>query len=288
MTTKTWLTATALFFAWGFVMHSAGLLLHEFGGHALAAVLFGCGIDGYLLTFFGHGQVHLTRCDRWTFDTILVCDWAGIVLTSAAGLAAAYFMRRRSLPPYIRLMLALVGYFFLLGQLGYATQGGFHDLYDPRRSSLGLGEHGLHWLAWIPPLIGYAAASFFCGRAAIDAFREQFGAHSRLQTLMQLASTLGVAGILYFAAFRIEWQIRTDMAMRGVEAEAERVAVVQHGPPPFPIHLVMLGIAFGALVYALARPVKDPASPKPIPRRATEIILALTGVLFGLSLLLIL
>lgn len=287
MTTKTWLAATGLFFAWGFVMHSTGLLVHEFGGHALASLVFGCGIDGYLLTFFGHGQVHLVRCDRWTEDTILVCDWAGIVLTSAIGLAAAYFMRRRSLPPYFRLMLALVGYFFLLGQLGYATQGGFHDLYDPSRTSLRLGEAGIHWLAWIPPLIGYAVASFFCGRAAIDAFREQFGARTRLQTLKQLAITLGVAGILYFVAFRVEWQIRTDMAMRGVEAEAERVAVVQHGPPPFPIHLVMLGIAFAALVYALTRPVEDAKATKEIPRRAAEIILGLTGILFLLLLVLI-
>ena len=40
MTAKRWLSATALFFAWGFVMHSSGLLLHEFGGHALASLVF--------------------------------------------------------------------------------------------------------------------------------------------------------------------------------------------------------------------------------------------------------
>ena len=47
-------------------MHGTGLLLHEFGGHGLTAVLCGDGIDGYALTFFGHGQVHRAPYDGWT------------------------------------------------------------------------------------------------------------------------------------------------------------------------------------------------------------------------------
>lgn len=283
-----WPIAIAIFFAWGFVMHAVGLLLHEFGGHALTATVLGCGIDGYALTFFGHGQVgRVVDCQAWTFARVLVCDWSGLVLTSGAGLAAALYLRRRKdLPPMTQLLIALVAYFFLLGQLGYATSGGFHDLYDPRRASRWLGKHGVHVLAWVPPLIGYAAAATFCARDAIDAFRAHFGVKTRLQTLAHLAGTLGIAGILYFVAFRVEWAIRTDLAMRGVAVEAERVAAVKHTAPPFPIDKVLLAIAIASLVWALARPVRAPTEPQPLPRRLGAIVALAAAAIFLVLLIL--
>src|SRR5262245_23760802 len=139
MTKKTWLASVLLFFAWGFVMHTTGLLLHEFGGHAFVASVFACGIDGFKLTFFGHGQVHYAPCTKWSPTTILVADWSGLALTIAAGVAAAFCARLRRLSPIARLLVALVAFFFLLGQLGYVTSGGFHDLYDPGRTARRLG-----------------------------------------------------------------------------------------------------------------------------------------------------
>lgn len=266
MRRKTWAGAVLLFFAWGFVMHTAGLLLHEFGGHALASSLFGCGIDGFKLTFFGHGQVHHAPCTRWTTTTILIVDWAGLALTTAAGTAAAFFLRRRGTPPMTRLLVALLAFFFLLGQLGYATAGGFHDLYDPGRTARQLGARGLHWVAWVPPLLAYAVAAFTLARAAVEAFRAHFGSRSRLGALGQMALTLGVGGALYFAAFRIEWKLRADMAVRGVAVEAERIAVAHHAPPPFPIELVLTVVAIVALVAALVRPVRAPVEPSTLPR----------------------
>lgn len=276
MTKKTWLGAVALFFAWGFAMHTAGLLLHEFGGHGLAASLFACGIDGFNLTLFGHGQVHYAPCTRWTATTILVADWAGLALTTAAGLVAALCLRRRGLAPMTRLLLALVAFFFLLGQLGYATAGGFHDLYDPGRTARRLGRAGLHVLAWLPALVTYSASALLSAHAAVDAFREQFGSRSRVQMLGQLAMTLGVAGALYFIAFRIEWALRMDMGMRGVAALAQRVAIERNAPPPFPIELVLTAIAIFAIASAVVRPVRAGArgEPKPLPRRLVAIVSA--------------
>ncbi|MBX3188940.1 MAG: hypothetical protein KF819_18110 [Labilithrix sp.] len=280
MSKKAWLGAVVLFFVWGFVMHTTGLLLHEFGGHALASRIFGCGIDGYKLTFFGHGQVHYAPCTRWTSSTILVADWAGLALTAGAGLVAAVVVRRPRLSPMARLLVALVAFFFLLGQLGYATSGGFHDLYDPGRTARRLGARGLHVLAWLPALVAYAAASFFGARAAVDAFREHFGTRTRLHGLRQLASTLGVAGVLYFAAFRIEWQLRRDMEMRGVAAEAERIAVARHGPKPFPIEHVLLAVAVVAVIYALARPVNAAAQASAPSRRLRTVVATSAAICF--------
>ena len=296
MTIKAWASAVVLFFAWGFVMHTTGLLLHEFGGHATAAAVLGCGTSGYKLTFFGHGQVHFTTpCPRWTWSTIVIADWAGLVLTIAAGIAAGLVLhRRRDLAPMTRLLLALVAFFFLLGQLGYATAGGFHDLYDPGRTARRLGALGVHVLAWLPPMIGYGVSAFLFARAAVVAFREHFGSRSRLHTVKQLVATLGVAGLLYFLAFRIEWPLRTDLTMRGVAGEAERVAVAKHAAPPFPIELVLLALALAGVVTALVRPVRDGVSaresrvPLPIPRGVVRAVAALAGASLAALVVLIL
>ncbi len=222
---------------------------------------------------------------------VLVVDWSGLVITSAVGAAAAWVVHdKKSLPPMWRLLLSLVAFFFLLGQLGYATNGGFHDLYDPGRTARWLGERGLHILAWVPTLMAYAVAAVLCAQDSVEAFREHFGLRTRLQTLGWLAATLGVAGILYLLAFRIEWQIRTDLAMRGVAVEAERVAELQHKAPPFPIDKVLLVVALAAVVYALARPVKAATGGKkarPLPPRLAAIVALSTAACFLLLFILI-
>jgi hypothetical protein len=270
-------------------MHGTGLLLHEFGGHALTAVIFGDGIDGYALTFFGHGQVHRAPYDAWTLPRLVIVDWSGLFITSAVGAAAAWLLRtKRDWPPMWRLLVALVAFFFLLGQLGYATQGGFHDLYDPRRTSQWLGRHGLHVLAWVPPMILYGLSAVYCAREAVDAYREHFGTKTRLRTLGHLLSTLGVAGVLYFLAFRIEWVIRTDLEMRGVEVKAREIAAAQHVAPPFPIEKVLLALAVGALVWAFARPIRAPHEPQPYPKRLAAVVaLSAVGCFLVLFLLIV-
>lgn len=286
---RTWLHAVLLFFGWGFVMHTTGLLLHEFGGHALAAVIFGCGITGYDLTFFGHGQVHYFRCNRWTDATVLVADWAGLAVTIAAGLGAGIFLlrRRRHLTPLARLLVAQVAFFFLLGQLGYMVSGGFHDLYDPGRTAKILAAKGVHVLAWLPALVAYGVTAFVFARVAIDAFREHFGSRSRLHALGQLALTLGVAGLLYFLAFRIELELRTDMTMKGVAHEAQRIAIVRRTAPPFPIERVMTALGLAGLGYALARRVREPttiSSPSP---RIVKVVASAAGACFLVLLVMI-
>lgn len=257
---KRWLGDVLLFFGWGFVMHASGLLLHELAGHGLAYETLACGIAGVNLTYFGHGVVHSVPCAKWTWTTRIVADWAGLAVTIAAGLAAAGVLVRAKtkLTPLVRLLLAQVFFFFLIGQLAYATNGGFHNLYDPGRSGLWLQKKGLHVLAWLPPMIAYATVAFFGARMVVDAFREHFASRSRLHTLKQLAATLGVAGVVYWLAFTIEKHARADMPIKGVAVEAQRIAVVRGGPPPFPIDQVLHGIALAAVIAALARPVLAP------------------------------
>jgi hypothetical protein len=248
-----------LLFAWGFAMHAAGLLLHEFAGHAVAASVFGCGISGWNLTYFGHGEVHYARCGAWTLGGSLVADWAGIAVATAAGGSALLVLRRRGASAGARLLAATFAFFFLVNQLGYATSGGFHDLYDPADTSILLAKRGLHWLAWLAPLAAYTAAAFGVAPAMVDAAADVLGSRSRRARLADFLATLGVAGALYFAAFRVERALRSDMTARGVALEAERVAREQHAARPFPIDLVLLVVAAGALVYALGRPLR--ASP---------------------------
>jgi hypothetical protein len=277
---RSWLGAVLIFFAWGFVAHAVGLLLHEFGGHALSATLFACGTEGYDLTFFGHGMVHYADCERWTFTTRIVTDWAGLVLTSAAGSVAALYARRRDLAPMTRALAVLVALLFLLGQLGYAINGGFHDLYDPARTSFWLGRRGLHALAWIPPFVAYAVTSVVGTRALVDSLREHFGSRSRLHALGQIAATLGVAGIAYFGAFYIERVLRVDVEMRGVAYAAERIAIERHTAPPFPIHLLLAGVVGIALVGALAHPVRAGTTARAAPRRLIVVVGASAAVCF--------
>lgn len=284
MTMRTWLGAVVLFFAWGFVMHGAGLVLHEVGGHGVAGTILGCGIDRITLTYFGHGGVHYAPCTRWTWTTRVIADWAGLALTIGAGAGAMAFQRRAGLAPLTRLLLALLATGFLLGQLAYATSGGFHDLQDPAVTALALGAHGVHVLAWLPPLVLFAASALVGARAIVDAFREHFGSRARLHTLKQIAATLGAAAGLYFVAFRLERAIRTDVT-RGVAFAAEGFAAVLHQAPPFPIERVLFAIAVAAFIIALARPVlrenvaRD-AAPGAISRRHATIVAAATLVCF--------
>ena len=275
MTMRTWLGAVVFFFVWGFVLHAAGLLLHEVGGHGVAGAVLGCGINGIDLTYFGHGVVHyVSPCSRWTWTTGVVADWSGLALTIGAGTGAMVLQRRAGLAPLTRLLLALLATGFLLGQLSYATTGGFNDLYDPARTARALGARGLHLLAWLPSLALFAAAAFVGARAITDSLREHFGSRSRLHALAQIGATLGVSGILYLVAFRIEWAIRADIAMRGVAFEAERLAAATHQAPPFPIERVLVAVAVVAFVAAFARPVRaaGDATTGAIPRRHAGIV----------------
>src|SRR6185295_4748435 len=99
-----------------------------------------------------------------------------------------------------------------------------------------------------PALVAYAIAAFLGTRAVVDTLREQFGSRDRLRTLADMVPTLGFGGLLYYAAFRIEWHLRADMPMKGVAAEAERIAVARAAPKPFPIELVITGIVVVCLV----------------------------------------
>lgn len=283
MTWKRWLGDVLLFFTWGFVMHAAGLLLHELAGHGLAYETLACGIADVNLTYFGHGVVHSVPCAKWTWTTRIIADWAGLAVTIAAGLAAALVLVRtgKTRPPLTRLLLGQVFFFFSIGQLAYATNGGFHNLYDPGRTGLWLQTKGLHVLAWIPPMVAYATSAFFGARMVVDAFREHFASRSRLHTLKQLAATLGVAGLVYWLAFTIEKQIRADMPIKGVAVEAQRIAVVRGGPPPFPIDTVLHAIALAAVIAALARPViaGEARERHGIPRNVAIAVAAATVVL---------
>jgi hypothetical protein len=273
---RSWLGSVVFLFTWGFVLHGAGLVLHEVGGHGLVGVTLGCGLSGIDLTYFGHGVVHyVSPCSRWTWTTLVVADWSGLALTIGAGAVAMVLALRRSAAPVTRLLLAILATGFLLGQLSYATTGGFNDLYDPARTARALGAHGLHVLAWLPPLALFAASAFFGARAITGPLREHFRPRSRLHALAQLGATLGVAGLFYLVAFRIEWAIRADIAMRGVAFEAERIAAAHHEAPPFPIERVLIAIAVVAFIAALARPLRaDLGVGKVggIPRRHTGIV----------------
>ncbi len=283
MTKRTWLGAVVLFFAWGFVLHAVGLVLHEVGGHGAAAVALGCGVAGIDLTYFGHGVLHYASpCARWTWTTVTLADWSGLAITIGAGAVVLALARRPAFAPMTRLLLALLATAFLLGQLSYATSGGFHDLYDPARTARALGARGLHVVAWLPPLVLFAAAAIVGARSIVEAFRAHFGSRTRLHTLAQVAATLGVAGLLYVAAFRIEWTLRADLWMRGVAFEAQRAAVARHEEPPFPIERVLVALALVAFAAAFARRVDAKASAvtEAISRRHVRAVAVATAACF--------
>ncbi|MFT3775145.1 MAG: hypothetical protein QM820_58100 [Minicystis sp.] len=268
---RIWLGWVALFFAWGFVVHRAALLLHEVGGHGVAATVVGRGFDGFNLTYFGGGSTRPTPGVHWTAIRRVILDWAGLVVQLGAGAVAMAFQRRPGLTPLARLLLALLATYFLLDGLGYATSGGFHKVSDPGFTADILDSHGLHVLAWLPPLVLYAAAALYEARAIVDAFREHFGSRSRLHLLVQSTTTLGAALLLHLAAIRVEATLRTN-TVTSIAVKVEKLATVFPAIPTFPIRYVILAIGVGAFVLALARPVARAEGTQgwalpPVPRR---------------------
>ena len=259
----TWLGTIVFFFACGFVMHGVGLLLHEVGGHAVAMTIVGCGVEGFDLTYFGGGSVRPIPCPPpWLLRNLAIIGYAGLAVTISVGAVAMAFQRRAGITPLTRLLLALLATHFLLGQLGYATSGGYYGVSDPGPAAAWLEIHGLHLFAWLPPLVLYAAAALYGARAIVDASREHFGARTRLHGLKQIATTLGAAELLYLVAYRIESAIRGD-TLPSVEVAAEqRTAELMAHPSEwvavhqFPIRRVLPVIAVAAFVAALARPVR--------------------------------
>jgi hypothetical protein len=273
----TWLGTIVFFFAWCFVVHGVGLVLHEVGGHAVADMIVGCGFDGFNLTYFGSGFTRPTPCPPpWLWRNLAIIGWAGLAVTLPVGAVAMAFQRRAGLTPLTRLLLSLFATHFLIADLAYATSGGYYEVRDPAFAALMLEHYGLHVLAWLPPLVLYAAAALYGARAIVGAFREHFGSRTRLHTLKQMAATLGAAELLYFVALRVESAIRTDM-LPGVAIAAEQRATALQNEPwstihRFPIGRVLLAIGVAAFVVALARPVVrgdggQDAAPRMIPRR---------------------
>ena len=275
----TWLRTIAFFFAWLFVVHGVGLVLHEVGGHGLAQTIVGCGFDGPNLTYFGGGSARPTPCPGpWLMRDLAIIGYAGIAVNISAGAVAMAFQRRAGLTPLTRLLVALLATHFLLGDLGYATSGGYYAVRDPAPAAAWLEVHGLHLFAWLPPLVLYTAAALYGARAIVDAFRVYFGSRTRLHTLKQMAVTLGAAELLHVLAFRLEAAIRTD-TLPGIQVAAEqRTAALKAHPSEwlaihqFPIGRVIVVIAVAAFVVALARPVRrregaTDAAPGKIPRR---------------------
>jgi hypothetical protein len=181
--------------------------------------------------------------------------------------------------PLTRLLIALLATSFLLGDLAYATTGGFHKLHDSRWVAIALAFRGLHALAWLPPLVLFAASAVFGARGIVDAFREHFGSRSRLDALKQMTATLGAASLLNFVARYVEHFVTVHFARttqadipQSVMARAAQVAAARGEAPPFPIHRVVIAIGIAAFVVALARPMapgdggQDGALP-PVPRR---------------------
>lgn len=275
--TWTWLGWVAFFFASIFVIHGMALLLHEVGGHAVAMKIVGCGVEGFSLTYFGSGFVRPTPCPPpWLVRNTAIISLAGILVTLSAGAVATAFQRRAGLAPLARLLLALLATHLLLGDLWYATAGGYHEVKDPQLTAVLLEMRGLHVLAWLPPLVLYAATALYGARAIVAAFRDHFGSRSRLHALKHILATLGVAELLFFAVFRIEAALRTDGVPSITVALEERAAANKNTPwlqvHRFPLRYVLLAIAVAAFVHALARPVVcgdrgQETAPPPVPPR---------------------
>ena len=294
----TWLAWVAFFFAWLFVIHGVGMVLHEVVGHGLAYTILARGVDGFDLTYFGGGVMRPAPWPGpvWPWRSLAILGWSGLAVTLSAGAVAMAFQRRAGLTPLGRLLLALFATHILLSGLWYATAGGYHMVMDPAFAAAILEVHGLHVLAWLPPLVLYAAAALYGARRIVDAFREHFGSRTRLHMLKQSTATLGVAEISRFVAYRIEAAIRTDMDATNLAAAAERQAAAIQGSPwqpvhRFPIQWVLLVIAVAAFVLALARPVRrregaDDAAPGKIPRQyAVGVAVAALGCAIAITVL---
>jgi hypothetical protein len=166
---------------------------------------------------------------------------------------------------------------------------------DPAAIAVFLEMHGLHILAWLPPLVLYAAVALYGARAIVGAFREHFGARSRLHTLKQSTATVGTARLLFYAAFRIEAAVHTDMGTSITVAAEQRAATLREMPwfpvHRFPIRYVLVALAVAAFVAALARPVvpgdggQDAALPPVRRRYAAGVALAALGCAITITVL---
>lgn len=121
ITIKQLLKLSLLFFFLLFLAGRIGLLLHEFGGHALSWRMLGGGITDYTLFLFGGGRVH-----GWAPATAgasalsaLFVQLSGIAVELAVGIPLALLALFRGTHPFIKTLFAATSGVLIVHSLFY-------------------------------------------------------------------------------------------------------------------------------------------------------------------------
>jgi len=121
------------FFLLLFLAGRIGLLLHEFGGHALTCRLLGGRITEYSLFLFGGGRVHYD----WALSTVigsipaaLFVQLSGIAVELAVGIPLAVLALRRISSPFVNRLLAATAGVLIVHALFYLVISAYYGSGD--------------------------------------------------------------------------------------------------------------------------------------------------------------
>lgn len=204
----------------------AALAIHEIGGHALPAALFGATRITIRLSTLGGGYVDwMGQIHGWR---AIVVSLGGIALNLATGATAWLLSRRRPRPGLSSTALLVFGAGSVAGAVVYLANGFYYGSGDPTGLAPDTGD--LTRVQWVWVLFLPAAA--VVGMLACRHFAESVG----LRGLGWFLATAGVAGAAYGGLWLLlrqpakegstrEWRIEREIAK-----ESERRAAT--APPP--------------------------------------------------------
>lgn len=205
------------------VVSRLGLVLHELGGHGLAAVLAGGEVADLHFYTFGGGWISYAGTRGWGRGAVVAVSMAGIAieLVVAAGLAIVVARRGRRDLAATGILAAALGLALHAGfYLAAGTADGFGDG-APLHRALG----GARWVVVAPVALALAVLAFAGGRRIGSELRGVLPAASRGRHAVILAAALAGAGAVHAGLVAGELALRPSPTYQRVMATARDRAI---------------------------------------------------------------
>ena len=281
------------------------LLVHEFGGHAAPATLFGGRITGWYLFLFAGGRVsyRITYLDR---GQRFVVTLGGIAIELAVGAAAFLLARRMRARATVAFSLLCVGTVLVGHAAIYLARGvhyGFGDgaflaqqlggarevvVFAASALAVGVALAGGRRLATLPAalfgggarriaaatLLAFACAGLFHGALALVEIR--WFPDPAWVAVMEDASVAAARAEL---AERLAEAKRRGEALPSDEEQARIIAALERARRPWPLDPVLVLAVVMALVFGVVRGARESAATNDTSQPHWRTIGVVTGAL---------
>jgi hypothetical protein len=275
------------------------VLLHEWGGHFLAAKLLEVPVDRVEMTCFGGGRIFYGACSHIPFIGRLALDLSGMAVNLASALLAfGWLSRKRPECPDRLLGLLVFAGVGWLSQTAYLVMGGYYAYGDPVSLVEAVGSPSFVWggglLLW-----GWGVWYWVSGYLRF--FQQRYDHRPTYEGRLRRFMIAWVPALLVYAGFfYLERGPLASVDAKAVSEERvrEEAAAIHRREPdrtveeiereirPFPIEIVLLGVGGVAGLWAFSdRRFSDSDLQVPLPLRAGRTALAAAGAVVVLWML---